>query len=101
MIAGHAPPSLGDGAGRVARLGHATLVLCHDVGGLVLLALSVARKLLTLQVDRRELIRQLDRFCLQVMPLMIGGSVIVGGVVAMQGIGQSDGSGGTMPWEGG
>lgn len=90
MIAAEAPPALGDGAGPVARLGHATMLLCHDVGGLVVLAMAVARGVFLLRIDRRELVRQLDRFCLQVMPLMLGGSVIVGGVVAMQGLGYID-----------
>jgi phospholipid/cholesterol/gamma-HCH transport system permease protein len=84
------PPPLLDAehaSSLIARLGHAFMVLCHDFGGTLLLALSSLRLLLKGRVDGRETLRHTERFALRPLPLVLGGSIIVGGVVAMQGLG--------------
>lgn len=83
------PPELDarDVASPTARLGQGIVALCHDVGGVVLLLRRALALALFLRVDASELLRQLDRFCVRSLPLVLGGSVIVGGVVAMQGLG--------------
>lgn len=58
-----------------------------DLGGVVRLALATAAQALTLRIDRAETVRQLDRLGLSALPLILAGAAIVGGVVAMQGLG--------------
>lgn len=71
----------------VARLGHDVIRMLHDVGGASWLLWRSCWLLFTLRVDVREWVRHLDRFAVRSLPLLLGGSVIVGGVVAMQGLG--------------
>lgn len=58
-----------------------------DLGGIARLAFASALQVLSLRIDRAETIRQLDRLGLSALPLILAGSAIVGGVVAMQGLG--------------
>lgn len=82
------PPVLpGERPGLVALLGQRVVVLCHDVGGLAWLAGLLVAGVARGRVDVRETLRHLDRFAVQVLPLVLSASVIVGGVVAMQGLG--------------
>ncbi len=71
----------------IARTGSAVLSLCHDVGGQVLLAARSSRRLARLRVDLAETLRQIDRFAIGSLGLVLAGSIIIGGVVAMQGLG--------------
>lgn len=70
-----------------ARVGSAALSLCHDVGGQLLVALRALSRLARLRVDVAETLRHTDRFAVGSLPLVLAGSVIIGGVVAMQGLG--------------
>jgi phospholipid/cholesterol/gamma-HCH transport system permease protein len=67
--------------------GKRSLALFHDIGGLFFMALDFALMSLSLSVDRRETLRHFHRFCFGSLPVIFGGSLIVGGVVAMQGLG--------------
>lgn len=70
-----------------ALLGTALLSLCHDVGGQILVAVRSFRLLLRLRVDAVETVRHLERFAIRSLALVLAGSIIVGGVVSMQGLG--------------
>jgi phospholipid/cholesterol/gamma-HCH transport system permease protein len=71
----------------LARLGFLVLTLCHHTGGVVLLLREDLALLLRLRVDAAETLRHLERFAVRSLLVVIGGSAIVGGVVAMQGLG--------------
>lgn len=70
-----------------ARVGLAVLSVCHDVGGQLLVVGRATRLLARLRVDGRETLRQIERFAIGSLGLVFAGSIIVGGVVAMQGLG--------------
>ena len=72
--------------GTILALGIKALALLHDAGGLLLMAFLFVRRLIVLRVDSLELGRQFYRFCFGSIPITFGGSCIVGGVVAMQGL---------------
>jgi phospholipid/cholesterol/gamma-HCH transport system permease protein len=71
----------------VALIGAAMLGLCHHVGGQILVATRSSRLLLRLRIDLVETLRHLERFALGSLPLVFAGSILVGGVVSMQGLG--------------
>lgn len=69
------------------RVGRATLALCADVGAMALALRASFSLLLVGRVDGRELARHLRRFAVAPLPLVLGASAVMGGVVAMQGLG--------------
>lgn len=71
----------------LAGIGALVLSVLHDLGGQLLLTYSALRCLLRGHVDGRETVRHVDRFGVGSLPLVIIGSVVVGGIVAMQGLG--------------
>lgn len=58
-----------------------------DVLGIVRLAWHCGLDVVRWRVDGREWLRHIDRLCVRALPLLWVGSVVVGGVVAMQGLG--------------
>lgn len=71
----------------IARLGLFVLVVCHHTGGVTLLLWETLARLARLRVDLAETVRHLERFGVRALPIVLAGSVIVGGVVGMQGLG--------------
>lgn len=61
--------------------------LGRDFGGIAQLAWRSGLDFVCLRVDARELLRHIDRLYVRSLPLLLVGSVVVGGVVAMQGLG--------------
>lgn len=70
-----------------ARVGERALSICHDVGGQFLVSMRAVARLLRLRVDAAEVLRHTDRFAVASLPLVLVGAIIIGGVVAMQGLG--------------
>lgn len=71
----------------LAGVGALVISVLHDVGGQLLVAWTTLQCLLRRQVDWRETVRHVDRFGVGSLPLVLVGSVVVGGIVAMQGLG--------------
>ncbi|MFZ9888602.1 MAG: MlaE family ABC transporter permease [Myxococcota bacterium] len=71
----------------VGAVGVLVLAVLHDVGGQLLTARAALACLLRGRIDGRETLRHVDRFGVGSLPLVLGGSVVVGGIVAMQGLG--------------
>jgi phospholipid/cholesterol/gamma-HCH transport system permease protein len=71
----------------IVRIGSITLVVLEAGGALLLRTGAVLRALVRGRVDGRETLRQLDRLMTDALPLMIVSSFVVGGIVAMQGLG--------------
>jgi phospholipid/cholesterol/gamma-HCH transport system permease protein len=72
--------------GVVPRVGRATIAVCTEVGAMTLLVAAAVGAVLRGRVDARELVRHLHRFAVEPLLLVLGGAVITGGVVAMQGL---------------
>ncbi len=68
-------------------LGATAVSVTDDIGGLVKLTVATLLACLRLRVDVAEVIRHTERLGLAALPLVLGGAAIVGGVVAMQGLG--------------
>lgn len=70
----------------IAAIGRATIAVVVDVGGMTLLVVDALRGLVALRVDLRETLRHLHRFAVQPFPIVFAGSLVTGGVVAMNGL---------------
>lgn len=71
----------------VTTLGSRVLFTLEELGALVRRAAAVASALIRRRLDGRETLRQLDRLLLDAVPLITLGCLVVGGIVAMQGMG--------------
>ncbi|HEY4220203.1 MAG TPA: ABC transporter permease [Myxococcota bacterium] len=71
----------------IVAVGERVLGIVVDTGALIQRTLGTLRAVLLLRVDRRETLRQLDRMLGEAAPLMLLSCAVVGGIVAMQGLG--------------
>ena len=71
----------------VAAVGTWVIDATRTLGALVLRTTALARHALSRTLDARECARQTLRFLVDVLPLAFIASLVVGGVVAMQGLG--------------
>lgn len=74
-------------ASAVTATGAGVLAALEAAGALLLRVLSVVAALARGRVDARETLRQLDRLLRDALPLMTVTCLVVGGIVAMQGLG--------------
>jgi len=66
--------------------GERLLWALSHVGNIFLFGLRMALSIVRFDVDGREVLRQLDRLCLRALPLLLAGSALIGGIVALQGL---------------
>jgi phospholipid/cholesterol/gamma-HCH transport system permease protein len=71
----------------VSAVGHATLSAVETFGSVCMRAFALIAAVVRRTVDSRELARQTMRLLVDAIPLALVASLVVGGVVAMQGLG--------------
>ena len=71
----------------IAAVGDRVVRVVDDLGGISRLLFVVVARTATLRADRAEIFRHIYRLGIAALPLLLCGAAIIGGVVAMQGLG--------------